>query len=521
MLALLLVCGCARKVTAVARVEAEDHSVEEVVAKLNAGVEPAALYESVYSQQRVVSVVLEGFTSEENMRALADAAAQQNIPVVFFLSYVDVSDYPDTAKYIAGKGCDLGNYGLNGEKVMQQNTVEQNAKAFYQTQNAILLAAERVPSLFRCNGSEYTDEVLRVAAASGLKAGVQPNTFLNHRSFSSYGSALNYVRKLSRGSIISIKLGQELDSDEYGDVGSKLDEKPAIDKQPSITNETLFGSGDAYSNTLNVFNWLMQALSEEEYQVVSPSALQNYAQKDAVVHTLSEEELSLYDPDRYTGLTTSKPLGVPQSDTVPDSYFDGAVFVGDSISMRLQTYVTAQRETQPDFFGTAQFLTNQGLGVGNALWQVSADSRHPTYNGTTMTVEDAIAAMDGVTRVYLMLGMNDIQYYNEEEFIENYRTLISLIHEKTPNAEICVQSITPGIAARTNDPSNKDIFRYNLALARFCAEYGYPYLDIASALRDSSGYLPESLCSDAGKLGLHLNDGAVEVWIRYLRAHAF
>lgn len=520
-LTVFLFCGCARKVTAVARVEAEDHSVETVVAKLNEGVEPAALYESVYSQERVVSVILEGFTSEDNMRALADAASQQTLPVVFFLSYVDVSDYPDTAKYIATKGCDIGNYGLNGEKVMQQNTVEQNAKAFYQTQTAILLATERTPTLFRCNGSEYTDEVLRVATASGLKAGVQPSAYLNHRSFSSYGSALNFVRKLSRGSIITIKLGQELDAEEYGDPGEKLDEEPAIDKQPSITNETLFATDDAYSNTLNVFQWLMQALDEEGYQIVAPGALRNYAQKDDVVRTLSEQELALYDPDQYTGLVTSEPLGVTQTDAAPDSYFDGAVFVGDSISIRLESYVSDQRETQPDFFGTARFLTNQGLGVGNALWQVSADSRHPEYNGTAMTVEDAIAAMGDVARVYIMLGMNDIQYYSEEEFIENYHTLTSLIHNKAPDAEICIQSITPGIAARTNTPTNQDIFLYDLALARFCAEYGYPYLDVASALRDSSGYLPDSLCSDAGKLGLHLNDGAAEIWIRYLRTHTF
>ena len=138
-----------------------------------------------------------------------------------------------------------------------------------------------------------------------------------------------------------------------------------------------------------------------------------------------------------------------------------------------------------------------------------------------MTVEDAIAAMGNVTRVYIMLGINDIQYYTVEAFINNYRTLISLIHAKAPDAEICIQSITPGIAARTNAPSNKDIFRFDLALARFCAEYGYPYLDVADAMRDSSGALPESMCSDAGKLGLHLNDGAAEVWIRYLRTHTF
>ena len=521
LLAVLLLSGCARKITAVAKVETEDHSVEEVIATLNKGVEPAKLYKKVYSQQRVVSIVLEGFTSEENMRTLADAVAQKNIPVIFFLSYVDVSDYPDTAKYIASKGCELGNYGLNGEKVMQQNTVEQNARAFYQTQNAILIATERVPTTFRCNGSEYTDEVLRVAAASGLKAGVQPNAFLNHRSFSSYSSALNFVRKLSRGSIISIKLGQELDAEEYGNVGSKLDEKPAIDKEPSITNETLFGSDDAYSNTLNAFLWLIQALNEEEYQVVSLSKLADYAQKNEAVYSLSEEETELYNPESYSSLVTKNSLGVPQSDAMEDSYFDGAVFVGDSISIRLETYVNGQREIKPDFFGKARFLTNQGLGVGNALWQVSADSRHPVYNETPMAIEDAIAAMGDVSRVYIMLGLNDIQYYTEESFINNYRTLISLIREKTPNVEICIQSITPGIVERTNAPSNQDIFRYDLALARFCAEYGYPYLDVAYALRDSSGYLPETLCSDTGKLGLHLTNEAVEIWIRYLRTHAF
>ncbi len=521
MLAALLSCGCARKITAVAREDTEDHSVEEVVAKLDEGVEPAALYEKVYTPQRVVSVILEGFTSEDNMRALADAAAEQNIPTVFFLSYVDVSDYPDTAKYIADKGCDLGNYGLNGEKDMQDNTTERNARAFYQTQTAIQLATECTPSLFRCNGSDYTDEILRLAAASGLEAGVQPNTFLNHRSFTSYSSALNYVRKLPRGSIISIKLGQELDTDEYGDAGDELDEEPAVDKQPSITDETLFGDDDTYSNTLNVFLWLIQALHEEEFEIVSPESLMRYAQEDTAVYTLSDEELALYDYDSYSGLVTDEPLGAAETDAAPDSYFDGAVFVGDSISIRLQSYVNARRETEPDFFGTAQFLTNQGLGVGNALWQISADSRHPTYDGTVMTVEDAIAAMGDITRVYFMLGMNDIQYYTEEEFIDNYRTLIYLIRSKTPNVEICIQSITPGIAGRTNDPSNEDIFRYDLALARFCAEYGYTYLDVASALRDSSGCLPENLCSDSGKLGLHLNDGAVETWIKYLRTHAF
>lgn len=521
MLSALFCCGCARQITAVAREDTEDSYVEDVISKVNAGVEPADLYQKVYTPKRIVSVVFEGFTSEDNVRALTDVAAEQNVPTVFFLSYVDVSDYPATAKYIADNGCELGNYGLNGEKAMQNSTAERNAKAFYQTQTAIQLAAQRTPSLFRCNGSEYTDELLRIAAACGLKAGVQPTSYLNHRSFTSYDNALNYVRKLQRGSIITIKLGQELDEDEYGDAGEKLDEKPAIDKEPSITDETLFSEDDTYSNTLNVFIWLLAALQEEEYEVVSLDTLMRSKQQEEVaIRTLDEEELALYDSDNYAVPVTQEPLGAAQTDTAADSYFNNSVFVGDSISLKLQTYVESVRETEPDFLGNAQFLTNQGLGVGNALWQISDDSRHPTYNGTVMTVEDAIAAMDGITRVYLMLGMNDIQFYDVEEFLNNYRTLIYLIRSKTPGVDICIQSITPGIAGRTNEPSNTDIFRYDLALAQFCAEYGYTYLDVASELRDSSGNLPETLCSDATNMGLHFNDSAIEIWIRYLRTHA-
>jgi len=519
MLAAFFCCGCTQTVTPVARVDDEGDYVDEIIAKVDAGIEPADLYEQVYTTKRVVSIVLEGFTSEENMRALADAAAEYDVPVVFFLSYVDASDYPDTAKYIADQGCELGNYGLDGEKAMQNDTAEKNARAFYQAQSAILLAAERTPSLFRCNGSEYTDELLQVAAASGLQAGVLPNTYLNHRSFSDYGNALNYVRKLQRGSIISIKLGQELDSDEYGDVGSELDEEPAIDKEPTLTDENLFSDNDTYSNTLNVFVWLLQALQEEEYDVVSLKSLMRSAQQDTVVNTLTEDELAVYDGDNYTLPVTDESLGAEATDAVSDSYFDGAVFVGDSISLRLQTYVEAQREVEPEFFGTARFLTSQGLGVGNALWQISDDSRHPEYDGTVMTIEDAIAAMGDVTHVYIMLGMNDIQYYDTEEFINNYRTLIYLILSESPDADICIQSITPGIAGRTSTPTNEDIFLYDLALAKLCAEYGYTYIDVASALRDETGCLPETLCSDSSNLGLHLNESAVEIWIHYLRTH--
>ena len=72
---------------------------------------------------------------------------------------------------------------------------------------------------------------------------------------------------------------------------------------------------------------------------------------------------------------------------MPDSYFDDAVFVGDSISLKLRNYVYKQRAGDPGFLGSAQFLTVGGLGSGNVQLPITADSLHPVYNGEKMMLE--------------------------------------------------------------------------------------------------------------------------------------
>ena len=42
---------------------------------------------------------------------------------------------------------------------------------------------------------------------------------------------------------------------------------------------------------------------------------------------------------------------------VPYTFFDDTVFVGDSVSLKLNLYVSAQRKIDSTFMGTAQFLT--------------------------------------------------------------------------------------------------------------------------------------------------------------------
>ncbi len=125
---------------------------------------------------------------------------------------------------------------------------------------------------------------------------------------------------------------------------------------------------------------------------------------------------------------------------VPYTFFDDTVFVGDSVSLKLNLYVSAQRKTDSTFMGTAQFLTPGSYGTGNELKELgSENSVHPSYNGTEMYLADAIEAM-GAKKVFIMLGMNDIAVYGNDGAVKNMETVLAQIKEKNPDTAIYVQS---------------------------------------------------------------------------------
>lgn len=208
---------------------------------------------------------------------------------------------------------------------------------------------------------------------------------------------------------------------------------------------------------------------------------------------------------------------VPESSRVDKSYFDDAAFVGDSVSLKLNYYNASTNE-----LGDAKLFTSGSLGAANALWEISDESVHPSYQGTKTLVEDCVA-LSGAKKVFIMLGMNDIGLYSKEESIENYKELIGNILDKSPDAVIFVQSMTP-ITAQSNRAGgslNNDAIReYNGMLLDMCEEMGWYYLDVASVLYNTEGSLEESYCSDAESMGMHFTNEGCQKWIDYLKTHA-
>ena len=222
--------------------------------------------------------------------------------------------------------------------------------------------------------------------------------------------------------------------------------------------------------------------------------------------------------------TTQAQQGERPSPTQPgkpvyEMFFDDAVFVGDSVSLKLNYYVSDQR-SYGDCLGKAKFLTSGSLGSAQALEAVSSESLHPTYQGEKLPVEDTIAKI-GAKKVFIMLGMNDIAVYGIEGSLDNYEELVDNILAKNPGAVIYAQSCTPmAVGCERSVLNNKNIVKYNNALKDRCAENGWRYMDIYSVVVDENGFLRADYCSDPDDMGIHFMDAGCKAWVDYLMNNA-
>ncbi len=218
--------------------------------------------------------------------------------------------------------------------------------------------------------------------------------------------------------------------------------------------------------------------------------------------------------NNHVQINSSYSPDVPQSGTADPSWFDDAVFCGDSLSTWLRNYAGSEG------LGNATFLTATSFGIMNALSPVTASSVHPSYQGTKMLLEDAIAKC-GANKVYLMFGINDIDY-GLESATESYVKLVNNILAKSPGAQIYIESATPMLSnsKRADEVlNNASIDKFNQMMKEYCKQNGWNYLDIASVFKDENGGLRADACSDASTMGLHVTYEATREWVSYLRTH--
>ncbi len=467
--------------------------------------QPAQLLTGVETDRKVVSLVFEGYTDTATMEAIARVLKGRDVPSTFFVSGITANENTQVVQTLAEQGFAIGNYGMSGGKHLETLSAYENMRRFKMAQKEIAAACGKEPELARCNGTIHTDDVLRAVTAAGLRAAVEPTAFLNHKSFRAQEDAETYVLNVLRGSIITVKLGQELDENEYDDPGRKLDERPAIDPSPGIRWEWST-EDERFALLPDIVMWLVDALKANGYSFMDPMKLQS--EKRTILSKIREldpDEEKLLNPERYELPVTEEPLRAGETRKAAPGDFNGAVFVGDAVIEGLGAYVDWLREAERDYLDDAQFLTENQLSVEKLL-----DGECEIGN-----LARRLKDMDAKS-VWLCLGYSNQGAYRREAYLAKYRLLIKEIRDQNPDIRIVILPVLPkmnGYAGVSNDRR----FELDLRLCGMCREYGFPFVDIAGAVRDEEGQLREDYCLDLSSRGCHLNDAGCAAVVDYIR----
>ncbi len=209
-------------------------------------------------------------------------------------------------------------------------------------------------------------------------------------------------------------------------------------------------------------------------------------------------------PQEEETVTAIAPIStaVKASEEVDPAYFTDAVFVGDSLTQGIQLY---------DIIDTT-VLANKGIN----LQSIHKNDKIRVAEGYTGVLPELERIKPD--KVYVQLGMNDIAWRTQGDFIKLYGTLIDEIKDIVPDATLYIQSIFPvtgWYSKEDNGIDNDKVLTYNQALAELAAEKGCYYLDVHSALINENGVLPDEASPD----GIHLNGPYYQRWFSYLKTH--
>nr|MDD6335443.1 GDSL-type esterase/lipase family protein [bacterium] len=201
--------------------------------------------------------------------------------------------------------------------------------------------------------------------------------------------------------------------------------------------------------------------------------------------------------------TTPTPLEMLSSQY--NSFFDDALFMGDSVTGGMYYHVMGGKE-----LGEAKFV----LAGAYAAYKACKGEANTKYAGQSYTPAQAVQVV-GAKKLFILLGLNDLPLYSVEDTVANYKSALEQILSANPGLKIYVQSTTPVVygGAKWN-VSNARINELNAGMQNVCRQLGVTYVDIASALMDEEGYLRDEYCTDGY---VHLTTLGNQVWLNELR----
>ena len=201
---------------------------------------------------------------------------------------------------------------------------------------------------------------------------------------------------------------------------------------------------------------------------------------------------------------------VPLSETVDKSYFDDAVFIGDS-----RMYGFCIYNELPNNYAQVSFSTK---GYFSKSFLFYEDDPEKTY-----TIPEALklGGSECFKKVYIALGLNELG--SVWTFIVTYESIINSIKETLPDALIYIQEIIPATKERSDENSygvtNETIRIFNEALLDLAKRKEVFYLAVGGEFTDKNGDMVDDRSIVAGSDGVHMTGKAARIQLEYFSCH--
>ena len=176
---------------------------------------------------------------------------------------------------------------------------------------------------------------------------------------------------------------------------------------------------------------------------------------------------------------------ISKKHSVEKSYFNDALFIGDSRTVGISEYGDLNNAT---------FFAYTGMSVYNVL------------------------SSKKFGKIYIMLGINELGY-NTNQTLENYKKLVDYIKDSQSSAIIYIQA-NLHVASKKSDKdsivNNTNINKFNDQISKFADNKRIFYIDINEKFDDDNGNLNSNYTSD----NVHIYAKYYKEWSNWLCQNA-
>lgn len=440
------------------------------------------------ASQRKVVLTFCGMGTAKEMQKIRELLNEYKVPATFFVTGMSATEDIELLELLKKDGHIIGNYGLstekNWEKIDKQDLVVNLSKS-QSILNQVL--GEQVKYV-QPNSSKITKDVRLATHCAGINEIVEPTRYVSDSSFPSFSAALGFVEDIQNGSIISIKLDAPLTELEYEEM--EVDERPAIDKQDTIQDHEKEEALEP--DIVRVVEYLLEAFSTTEMAVVPLGNL--YIEPDNEVD------------DMFLEQEFAKDFEIKSSSLAPSSYFNQALFIGDSLTQALYYYTNLKENSH--------FTAYKSITPKDFVNNVKAKN----VSGEEVAILDHIYDLQP-DKIYILLGTNALASGSDDSMLQYYGRLLELLKEKFPKIPIYVQGLPPvtkKVSSERISLTNGRIRKVNVKIAKMAKEKDCYYIDLYSALVDEEGNLKYSVANEDG---IHFNQSGCNIWMNYLLEH--